>query len=118
MKVLNRKHEVVRPELKGLPGGVVLSPQPPLEHASLITKAGRLRKELWRWAKAGAPRRSREDRKRVDAICAVCPYFNASGNWGMGECQAPGCGCTKVKTALATSYCPLKPPKWGPERAR
>lgn len=114
MKVVSRTHEVVRPDLAGRPGGTTPT-QPPKEHASLLTKAGRLRRELWTWGKAGARLTSREGRKQRLAICRVCDYFNPKGNFGLGECQAPGCGCSKVKLALATSSCPLKPPKWGPE---
>jgi hypothetical protein len=89
-----------------------LPSKPPFEHASLITKATRLRRELKQWHRAGHPMTPRLERKRRAAICAACEYFNALGNFGMGECRAPGCGCTRAKTWLATSRCPLPEPKW------
>ena len=76
------------------------------EDASLLTKAGRLRRELTEWAKAGAPLASKPIRKARLAVCATCEYYDPKGNWGMGQCRAPGCGCTKVKAFLATSRCP------------
>ena len=82
------------------------------EHASVLTKVQRLRRELRNWRRAGYPLTPRAERKRRDAICAACEYFNKGGNLGLGECLAPGCGCTRAKTWLATSRCPLPEPKW------
>lgn len=49
-------------------------------------------------------------------ICGGCDYFNAKGNWRLGECQAPGCGCTKAKLWLPTAHCPHPDgPRWGRE---
>lgn len=73
---------------------------------SLLTKAQRLRKELGQWLKAGAPMAPRGLRKARMAACNACELWDAQGNLGMGQCRAPGCGCTKAKTALLTSYCP------------
>ena len=84
--------------------------QPPLEHASPLTKARRLWRELRLWRKAGAQLVPREARLARLAICQPCPYYNAAGNLGLGECRYPGCGCTRVKAALATSKCPAG--KW------
>lgn len=79
-----------------------------MENASLLTKANRLRKELSSWAKAGLPLVSSAIRKARIATCEKCPggYYDPAGNWGMGQCKAPGCGCSRVKAALATSVCP------------
>lgn len=84
------------------------------ELASPMTKLRRLRREVWAWAQAGLPRASRQERQRRLAICQACQYYAPTGNLGLGECRAPGCGCTRAKLALATSQCPLIPPKWGP----
>lgn len=89
-------------------------PVPALEHAAPLTKLGRLRRELWIWAKAGLPLAPRSERQRRLNICQPCDYYSPAGNLGLGECRAPGCGCTRAKLALATSQCPLMPPKWGP----
>lgn len=94
-----------------VPTAVSASPTP--ERAGLLTKAGRLRHELTTWAKAGMPLVPRAVRQeRLQRGCQLCPYYNAVGNLGMGECKHPGCGCTRVKLALATSRCPAQPPKW------
>lgn len=83
-------------------------PQP--EHASLVTKARRLRTELTVWGRNGFKMAPREVRRARLATCALCKYWNAKGNWGLGECQYPGCGCSRAKAALATSRCPAG--KW------
>lgn len=85
---------------------------PPPESANVITKAFRLRKELTAWIKSGAKLVPKKIRGERLAICKACDYFNASGNWGLGECKFPGCGCSKIKAALASAKCPMKPPKW------
>lgn len=86
--------------------------QGPEVKTSLLTKFARLRRELAHWLKSGASLATRDVRRARLAICQLCPFYNASGNLGLGECQAPGCGCTRAKLALATARCPLKPPKW------
>lgn len=90
------------------------APTPAPESPSLVTKLTRARHELGRWLKAGAPLAPRAIRRQRLAICRSCPYYAPTGNLGLGECQAPGCGCTRTKLALATSTCPLTPPKWSP----
>lgn len=82
------------------------------EKASPFTKFGRLKHELGRWYRAGHKIVPKEIRKQRLAICKACEYFNPQGNLGLGECQYPGCGCTKAKLFLATSICPHQPPKW------
>jgi len=87
---------------------------PPVkERASFRTKLSRLKEALVAWNKAGRPITSKAGRKLRRATCDGCPYFNAAGNLGLGECQAPGCGCTRGKLWLATSSCPLG--KWPAE---
>ena len=105
------KFTVVDSRLSG-PPGAYRPPEPPPEKAGLWAKVRRARRELTSWAAEGAPLASREVRRARLAICRGCVYYHAAGNWGLGECQAPGCGCTRVKLALATSFCPLNPPKW------
>jgi hypothetical protein len=93
-----------------LPPRIRIVVPPPREDASLKTKIGRLRRDLTVWFKAGAPMAPREVRKSRQAICVACDYWNAMGNLGLGECKYPGCGCSRVKAALATSKCPMG--KW------
>lgn len=82
------------------------------DHASFVTKLGRAKRSLLNWKEKGCPMVSREERKRRLSICQGCPYWNEKGNFLFGECTAPGCGCTRIKMALATERCPLTPPKW------
>jgi hypothetical protein len=91
-----------------IPGGDMLNPSP--ERASLPKKARRLGAALVRWTRGGwalAERRARAGRR---AACLACPYWRSGGNLGMGECTAPGCGCSRFKRWLATERCPLG--KW------
>jgi hypothetical protein len=110
MIVLESKLIVAKPKCPSIVVRSMSHPKP--ERASLVTKFGRLRKEVVIWMKRGAPLVPKEIRRERLALCAACEYFNAGGNFGLGECRFPGCGCTKIKAALATSKCPMKPPKW------
>jgi len=111
------KYTVVNPALTGR--AVHPAPMPAPEKAGLWLKLKRARRELAAWAKEGAELAPRSVRQARLAICAgskevaPCLYYHAAGNLGLGECQAPGCGCTRVKLALASSFCPLNPPRWG-----
>jgi len=87
---------------------------PAPESPGLATKLNRARREVAAWLKVGAPIAPKAVRLARLAQCEACAYYRAAGNWGLGECQAPGCGCTRAKLALAISTCPLTPPKWGP----
>ena len=73
---------------------------------SLFQKAARLSTELRGWVTAGLPVAPRHVRAARAAACLACPYFDAAGNAGLGECRAPGCGCTKFKRWLASAACP------------
>lgn len=89
----------------------------PATQPTLWTKAKRLRAELVTWRKAGyriAPRQVRAERS---AICTPCPFYSRTGNFGLGECRAPGCGCSRAKLWLASTRCPLPVPKWLPVAA-
>lgn len=85
-------------------------PLPAPERAGLLTKAARLKAALQEWRRAGLPLASRAARKERQACCDACEYYRPTGNLGLGECTAPGCGCTRAKLWLATSVCPLG--KW------
>jgi hypothetical protein len=66
---------------------------------------------ILRAAITGDPIRvSRRERNRRLAICRQCPYWDETGNIGLGECKNPACGCTRIKQGLATESCPLA--KW------
>lgn len=86
-------------------GRIFLTPKD-AETPSLLVKIGRLKTELKVWARNGLPLATGAVRKARLAVCASCEYYNPRGNLGMGECKAPGCGCSRIKAALATSKCP------------
>ena len=44
--------------------------------------------------------------------CESCPHWDGAARAGLGKCNAPNCGCTKLKRWLATETCPLR--KWPP----
>lgn len=78
--------------------------------APAVAKLGRLLRSLRRWQAAGRPLAPRPVRRARAAICGACEHWNPGGNLGLGECRAPGCGCTRAKWWLATEACPLG--KW------
>jgi hypothetical protein len=85
---------------------VKVVPAPAPAKVSLLTKVRRLGVALKRWQAAGRPVVSRETARERAAICQGCEYWRAGGNFGLGECRAPGCGCTRLKIWLATEKCP------------
>jgi hypothetical protein len=80
---------------------------------SLLTKAGSLANSVGSWAKAGFQVVDESQlQSRLD-ICKGCEFWDQSGYAGTGKCKECGCS-TQGKLRMATSYCPLNPPKWGP----
>lgn len=81
-----------------------------LERPGVANKAGRLGGALVRWVRAGFGLAEKRERARRKAACETCELWRPRGNLGLGECQAPGCGCTRLKRYLPTERCPLG--KW------
>jgi hypothetical protein len=78
-------------------------------------KLWRLKAEVANWGRAGFPMAPKAVRLERLALCKACEFYDAKGNMGLGLCGAPGCSCTRVKLALATSRCPYPGnPKWLP----
>jgi hypothetical protein len=65
-----------------------------------------------RWMAAGLPIVSRSIYRVRLTLCRACPHWSDGARLGLGKCNAPGCGCTKLKLRLATERCPLNPPRW------
>jgi hypothetical protein len=63
-----------------------------------------------RWASAGFKTVSREEYDARSRACEPCDYWDGAARFGLGKCNAPGCGCTKFKRWLATEKCTLN--KW------
>lgn len=78
--------------------------------APAAAKLRNLGRAVRRWAAAGLPLADRATRRSRAALCASCKHWCPTGNLGLGECLAPGCGCTRAKWWLATERCPLG--KW------
>jgi len=100
------KSIIHRPDLMGPKPESDVQPTLVFENPGPITKFKRLMVALKHWRKAGLKLTPRSMRKARDAACAVCPYWDPKGNWGWGECLAPGCGCTRFKQYLLSSTCP------------
>lgn len=62
-----------------------------------------------RWAKAGLPIADEQQFNARLAACRACPkgFWKEGARFGLGRCDAPGCGCTKLKLWMATERCPL-----------
>lgn len=73
-------------------------------------KIANLRHAMRRWLANGLRIAPSAIRKERAAICRMCPHWNPAGNLGLGECRAPGCGCTRAKIWLASESCPVG--KW------
>lgn len=70
------------------------------------TKVRRLVMALKRWNAMGRQMASREQRRERLAACAKCEFWDPRGNFGLGQCGAPGCGCSRYKAILASEDCP------------
>jgi hypothetical protein len=77
-----------------------------LERAPILTKLSRLRSAVASWNRSGREITPKATRQARLEACKACPYYKADGNIGLGECQAPGCGCSRLKVWLATETCP------------
>jgi hypothetical protein len=77
---------------------------------NLVAKVENLTKAFLRWREAGYPTRTKEQRRACLAVCASCSYYRAKGNFHLGECGHPRCGCTDFKPFWATETCPVG--KW------
>lgn len=78
---------------------------PPLEEPSPIELAKNVAVAGARWAAAGFRLVSDEVYRARTAVCETCPLWDGSARFGLGKCNAPGCGCTKFKRWLATEQC-------------
>lgn len=65
---------------------------------------------MLRWTKAGFKTSNLPTYKIRYAACLCCDYWDGSARMGLGKCNAPGCGCTKIKLWLASEKCPIG--KW------
>jgi len=59
-----------------------------------------------RWAVSGFRVVDEPSYVARSAACDACPFWDATARLGLGKCNSPGCGCTKLKRYLATEKCP------------
>lgn len=85
------------------------------EQPSLAVLAIRLARELRIWKKQGYKLASFDEIRKRNDLCNQCEYSQARLIFGiLSGCSAPGCGCSKLKLVLASSFCPHPDgQKWG-----
>jgi hypothetical protein len=81
-----------------------------LEAPSLAAKISHFTIALLKWQLAGRPWRTKEQVKECLSVCSKCEFYNLKGNFHLGECRHPRCGCTDFKPRWATEDCPAD--KW------
>lgn len=77
---------------------------------SFLGLAKNLAKSLVEWQQAGRPVVNAEQWKNRISICRGCEFWQEVGETQVARCKK--CGCSSGKLLLATSRCPLNPPKW------
>lgn len=65
---------------------------------------------LARFAKSGMKITDGPTLENRIATCRSCGMFDEKARFGLGKCNAHGCGCTSLKPYLASESCPLG--KW------
>lgn len=76
---------------------------------TITSKIATASKAFIEWMSSGMRMRPKDQADFIyDKVCSTCDQFDN------GKCKA--CGChLKLKIALATTRCPLDPPKWTEE---
>jgi len=94
------------------------SPEQPKKDSDDTTKisgfvglAKNLTNSLLAWQKAGRPVVTSDQWNTRISICRGCVHWQELGTTNIARCKK--CGCSSGKLLLATSKCPLNPPKWG-----
>lgn len=62
------------------------------------------------WKDAGFPIASLGIIAARRSVCAKCEFWDGKARLGLGKCNSPKCGCTRLKIFLQTSKCPEN--KW------
>jgi len=65
---------------------------------------------LTEWKNSGYAVVSKEVLADREDQCMSCGWWRGFASIGLGSCGK--CGCTGIKLFLATSKCPLNPPRW------
>ena len=75
-----------------------------------IDLASNLTNALVEWQRAGRPVVTSEQWNTRITICRKCEFWREFKETKIAKCTK--CGCSSGKLLLATSRCPLSPPKW------
>lgn len=86
-------------------GPVATSPPAALTEPTAAELAVNFASAMARWIEAGVPVVSQAIYDARAAACGSCELWDGAARFGLGKCQAPGCGCTKFKRWLATERC-------------
>ena len=78
---------------------------PPLAEPTPAEMAVSVTQAAARWIAAGFPVVSDNVYAARATACEACPLWDGAARLGLGKCNAPGCGCTKLKRWLATEQC-------------
>lgn len=87
----------------------------PKETPSLAEMATNFAKAFSNWASEGFPIVSKQIFDERMEICSKCQFWSDDARGGLGKCNQPSCGCTKIKFWLATEQCPIG--KWKKKNA-
>lgn len=94
--------------------GSKLSKESASEHHTYKDMANNLTNALVEWQKAGRPVVTSEQWNKRLTICRGCEFWSEIMKTKIAKCKK--CGCSSGKLLLATSRCPLNPPKWTQEK--
>lgn len=72
--------------------------------------AGNFITSMVAWQKAGRPVVTKKDWDFRLKTCRSCNWWQEIAKTKIARCKR--CGCSSAKLLLATSRCPLNPPKW------
>ena len=72
--------------------------------------AGNFISSLKTWQAAGRPIVNRTEWNMRLETCRGCTWWQEIAKTKIARCRK--CGCSSAKLLLATSRCPLNPPKW------
>ena len=75
--------------------------------------ASNLVNSLIEWQRSGRKVVTSEQWTKRLTICRGCEFWSEVYNTKIARCKK--CGCSSGKLLLATSSCPLNPPKWNKE---
>lgn len=77
---------------------------------TVVEMTARFLYEAAKWSLTGARVVTQGQYQQRLASCRGCGYWQGESAFGFGRCGK--CGCAGLKLWMATSKCPLNPPRW------